>query len=182
MKAKFKDYDADVQKKQEELKKLKDDLEKQAMLLSAEARAAKERDYQQKVKDYQRLTKDIQEELQRTDADLLARFSKRSSRSSSRSAAGRYTMILEKTESSILYASDGIDMTDRLSSRSTKQSAASEPVMRGENGPDFSGYAAELVGGQVRGTRTWLISGWPLSIGPGLPRSVSGEPEIPGAA
>ena len=35
MKAKFKDYDADVQKKQEELKKLKDDLEKQAMLISA---------------------------------------------------------------------------------------------------------------------------------------------------
>ena len=34
MRAKFKDYDVDVQKKQDELKKLKDELEKQAMLLS----------------------------------------------------------------------------------------------------------------------------------------------------
>jgi len=115
MKAKFKDYDADVQKRQEELKKLKDDLEKQALLLSAEARAAKERDYQQKVKDYQRLTKDIQEELQQTDADYTRKILEEIFKVVQQiGKQDGYTMILEKTESSILYASDGIDMTDRL--------------------------------------------------------------------
>jgi outer membrane protein len=115
MKVKFKDYDADVQKRQDELKKLKDELEKQALLLSAEARAAKERDYQQKVKDYQRLTKDIQEELQQTDADYTRKILEEIFKVVQQiGKQDGYTMILEKTESSILYASDGIDMTDRV--------------------------------------------------------------------
>ncbi len=115
MKAKFKDYEADVQKKQEELKKLKEELEKQAMLLSAEARAAKERDYQQKVKDYQRLTKDIQEELQQADADYTRKILEEIFKTVQQVGKQEgYTLILEKTESSILYASDGIDMTDRV--------------------------------------------------------------------
>ena len=115
MKAKFKDYDADVQKKQDELKRLKEDLEKQAMLLSAEARAAKERDYQQKVKDYQRLTKDIQEELQQTDADFTRKILEEIFKVVQQVGKQEgYTLILEKTESSILYASDGIDMTERV--------------------------------------------------------------------
>jgi outer membrane protein len=115
MKVKFKDYDADVQKKQEELKKLKEDLEKQAMLLSSDARAAKERDYQQKVKDYQRLTKDIQEELQRTDADYTRKILEEIFKVVQQIGKQEgYTLILEKTESSILYASDGIDITDRV--------------------------------------------------------------------
>lgn len=115
MKAKFKDYEADVQKKQEELKKLKEDLEKQAMLLSAEARATKERDYQQKVKDYQRLTKDIQEELQQTDADYTRKILEDIFKVVQQLGKQEgFTLILEKTESSILYASDGIDMTDRV--------------------------------------------------------------------
>lgn len=122
MKAKFKDYDASVQKKQDELKKLKEDLEKQAMLLSAEARAAKERDYQQKVKDYQRLTKDIQEELQQTDADFTRKILEEIFKVVQQIGKQEgYTLVFEKTESSILYASDGIDMTDRVIQAFDKQ-------------------------------------------------------------
>ena len=124
MKAKFKDYDANVQKKQDELKKLKEDLEKQAMLLSAEARAAKERDYQQKVKDYQRLTKDIQEELQQADADYTRKILEVIFKVVQQIGKQEgYTLVFEKTESSILYASDGIDMTDRVIQAFDKQSA-----------------------------------------------------------
>lgn len=124
MKAKFKDYDADVQKKQEELKKLKDDLEKQAMLLSAEARAAKERDYQQKVKDYQRLTKDIQEELQQTDSDFTRKILEEIFKVVQQIGKQEgYTLILEKSEGSILYASDGIDLTERVIQAFDRQSA-----------------------------------------------------------
>jgi outer membrane protein len=124
MKAKFKNYESDVQKKQDELKKLKEDLEKQAMLLSAEARAVKERDYQQKVKDYQRLTKDIQEELQQTDAEFTRKILEEIFKVVQQIGKQEgYAMILEKTESSILYASDGIDMTDRVIQAFDKQSA-----------------------------------------------------------
>ena len=123
MKAKFKDYDADVQKKQDELKKLKDDLEKQAMLLSAEARAAKERDYQQKVKDYQRMTKDIQEELQQADQDYTRKILEEIFKVVQNvGKQDGYTLILEKTESSILFANDSIDLTDRVIQTYDKQS------------------------------------------------------------
>ncbi|NIQ10157.1 MAG: OmpH family outer membrane protein [Gammaproteobacteria bacterium] len=113
IKAKVQEYDADVQQRQEELKKLKDDLEKQAMLLSEDARNAKERDYQQKVKEYQRFTKDIQETLQQMDADFTRKILEdllKVAQDFGKSEG--YSMILEKTESSIVYADESIDITD----------------------------------------------------------------------
>ncbi len=112
IKAKVQGYDAEVQQRQEELKKLKDDLEKQAMLLSEEARNAKERDYQQKVKDYQRFTKDIQETLQQTDADLTRKILESLLKVVQEVGKSEgYLMVLEKTESSIVYADESIDIT-----------------------------------------------------------------------
>jgi outer membrane protein len=115
IKAKVQSYDAEVQQRQEELKKLKDDLEKQAMLLSEEARNAKERDYQQKVKDYQRFTKDIQETLQQTDADLTRKILENLLKVvQDLGKSGGFTIILEKTESSLVYADENIDITDEV--------------------------------------------------------------------
>jgi len=115
IKAKVQTYDADVRQRQEELKKLKDDLEKQAMLLSEEARNAKERDYQQKVKDYQRFTKDIQETLQQTDADLTRKILERLLKVVQDVGKSEgYTIVLEKTESSIVYADESIDISDEV--------------------------------------------------------------------
>ncbi len=122
IKAKVQSYDGEVQERQEELKKLKDDLEKQAMLLSEEARNSKERDYQQKVKEYQRFTKDIQETLQQTDADFTRKIledvlnvvqevGKREG----------YALILEKTESSLVYADESIDISDMVIQAFDKQ-------------------------------------------------------------
>lgn len=112
---KVESYDAEVKAKQEELKKLKADLEKQAMLLSEDARSAKEREYQQKVKDYQRLTKDIQEELQQEDADFTRKIIEDLLKVVQ--ALGKregYTVILEKTESAMLYGDESVDLTDQL--------------------------------------------------------------------
>ena len=122
IKSEVQGYDADVQQRQEELQQLKNELEKQAMLLSEDARSAKEREYQQKVKEYQRFTKDIQETLQQMDADLTRKIledllevvqevGKKES----------YTMVLEKTESSIVYADEGADITDEVIEAFDKQ-------------------------------------------------------------
>jgi outer membrane protein len=113
IKTRVQGYDADVQQRQEELKKLKEDLEKQAMLLSEEARNAKERDYQQKVKEYQRFTKDIQETLQQMDADFTRKILEDLLKVAQElGKKDGYAMILEKTESSIVYADENIDITD----------------------------------------------------------------------
>jgi len=115
IKAKVQTYDAEVRERQEELKKLKDDLEKQAMLLSEEARNVKERDYQQKVKDYQRFTKDIQETLQQTDADLTRKILESLLKVVQDVGKSEgYTLVLEKTESSIVYADESIDISDEV--------------------------------------------------------------------
>lgn len=112
---KVKEYEAQVNKRQDELKKMKDELEKQAVLLSEDARGAREREYQQKLRDFQRFTKDIQEELQQKDAEhtrrileelfvVIKEFGDREG----------YTVILERTESSLLYAAEGADLTDKV--------------------------------------------------------------------
>lgn len=122
IKVKVKGYDAEVQERQAELKKMKEDLEKQAMLLSEEARNAKERDYQQKVKDYQRFTKDIQESLQQTDADLTRKILESLLKVVQEvGKSSNYTMILEKTESSIVYADESVDITDQVIKAFDKQ-------------------------------------------------------------
>jgi outer membrane protein len=122
IKAKVQGYDADVKQRQEELQKLKEDLEKQAMLLSEEARNAKEREYQKKVKDYQRFTKDIQETLQQTDADLTRKILESLLKVvQDVGKSSEYTMILEKTESSLVYADESSDITDKVIEAFDKQ-------------------------------------------------------------
>jgi outer membrane protein len=112
---KVKEYEGIIGNRQKELEKLKNELEKQALLLSEEARAEKERNYQQKIKEFQRFTKDIQDELQQKDADytrqildsLLEVIKEIGEKEG-------YVLILEKAESSILYADDKINLTDEL--------------------------------------------------------------------
>lgn len=112
---KVKEHEGAIDSRQKELKKLKDELEKQALLLSDEARGAKERDYQQKLKEFQRYTKDIQDELQQKDADytrqILEELFKVIKGIGEKEG---YTMIFEQSESSLLFADDKIDLTDRV--------------------------------------------------------------------
>jgi len=67
-------YEADKNAKEEELKKLKGELEKQSVLLSESARGSKEKDYQQKLKEYQRFLKDAQDDLQTKNDELTNRI------------------------------------------------------------------------------------------------------------
>jgi outer membrane protein len=112
---KVKEYETLVESRQEELRKLKEELEKKALLLSESARADKERDYQQKLKEFQRFTKDIQEELQQADADFTRRILEELFQVIKEvGEKENYTLVLEKTESSILFADDQIDLTAKI--------------------------------------------------------------------
>lgn len=112
---KVKEHEGAIDTRQKELKKLKDELEKQALLLSDEARGAKERDYQQKLKEFQRYTKDIQEELQQKDADFTRQILEELFKVIKEIGEKEgYTMIFEQSESSLLFADDKIDLTDKV--------------------------------------------------------------------
>lgn len=110
-----KDYEGTISGRQNELKKLKEELDKQELALSESAKLAKEREYQQKLKEFQRFTKDIQEELQQKDAEytrqILEELVKVIREVGNKEG---YTLILEQTESSVLYADEKIDMTEKV--------------------------------------------------------------------
>src|SRR3990172_6457407 len=104
-----------LDEKQSELKKLQEELEKQKGLLTSEARGEKEKAYQQKLKDVQRFAKDSQEELQQKDSELTKKILK-DLRDIIRKIGTEegYTIDLEKGDSYVLYAAEGVDMTDKV--------------------------------------------------------------------
>jgi len=113
--AKYKQLEGEFAAKQRELKKLKDELEKQGSVLSADAKTEKERQYQQKVKDFQRFAKDARDSLGQKENDfsrelikelvlLVREIGKQEN----------YTLILEKNEGSIIYGAKEVDLTDQL--------------------------------------------------------------------
>jgi outer membrane protein len=72
--ARVKKYQDEINVKQEDLKKLKEGLEKLGILLSDSARTTKEKDYQNKLKDFQRFIKDAQDELQGKDEEFTRKI------------------------------------------------------------------------------------------------------------
>ncbi|HEY5673722.1 MAG TPA: OmpH family outer membrane protein [Malonomonas sp.] len=110
-----KKYEGEFKAKQDELMKLKEELEKQAVLLSDAAKAQKEREFQQNVKELQRFQKDIKEELQQRDAELTKRIlNELFEILQTIGKNGSYTMILEKNEGAVIFADANIDLTDEL--------------------------------------------------------------------
>jgi outer membrane protein len=107
-------YEAEKNLKEEELKKLKNDLEKQSVLLSETARGAKEKDYQQRLKEYQRFLKDAQDDLQAKNDELTNKIVEEIVRLvQDYDHKSGYTYIFVKNES-MIYIDDKADMTDEL--------------------------------------------------------------------
>ncbi|MBE0596427.1 MAG: OmpH family outer membrane protein [Desulfuromonadales bacterium] len=110
-----KEYEGTVEARQKELKRIKDDLDKQSLVLSETARGDKEREYQQKLKEFQRFTKDIQEELQQKDTDFTRQILEELLKVIREIGQKEgYTLLFEQTESSLLYADAKIDITDKV--------------------------------------------------------------------
>jgi outer membrane protein len=112
--ARVKKYQDEINGKQEEIKKLKDDLEKQGMLLSESARAAKEKDYQQRLKEFQRFTKDAQDELQGKDEEFTRKILEGMEKViQDFGRKNGYTFIFVKNEG-MLFVNDKVDVTEEV--------------------------------------------------------------------
>jgi len=108
----------DLDKQQEELKKMNEELEKQAFLLSEETRSKKEKEYQEKLKRFKRFYQDSQEKLQEKDAQLTRKIIIDLRKIIEDLGAEQgYTLILEKSESNLLYADKGADITGEVVKR-----------------------------------------------------------------
>ena len=101
--------------KQKELQTMKESFEKQALMLTPEARASKEKEYQSKARDFQRWGEDSQNEINQKRAEMERNIAIGLQRMIQKVGADEgYTLIVEKNENIVLFASKSTDITDRV--------------------------------------------------------------------
>lgn len=111
----FKAKQAIIDEKQKEIRKLDEDLAKQATILTPDVMRER-REYLEKLKrDFQRMIKDFEEEVEKKRADFMDRIIK--SLSDIIKKAGEeegYTLVLEKVQGGILYIPEKLDITEKI--------------------------------------------------------------------
>jgi len=104
-----------IQERETELKKLKDELEKQGSILTRTAKEEKEAAYQKKFRDYQLLVKDINEDLQAKDQkltkDMVPEILKLVAAMGERE---KYTLILDIGTVPVAYLAKENDITKQV--------------------------------------------------------------------
>ena len=105
----------DLKAKQDELALLKEELDRQSVLLSDEARMEKQSSYQLGLKDFKRLYEDAQEELRREDAKLSEKILKDlQAVIEDYGEKQGYDLIMEKTQSGLLHRDSKLDITSAI--------------------------------------------------------------------
>jgi outer membrane protein len=100
--------------KQKELQAMKESFEKQALMLTPDARTNKEKEYQNKLREFQRWGEDSQNELNQKRVEMERNISIALVKVIQKIGADDgYTLIFEKNENIVLFASKTIDITDR---------------------------------------------------------------------
>lgn len=99
--------------KQRELQDMKESLDKQSLMLSPEARASREKELQARLRDYQRWGEDLQNEMNQKKMELEKTVFIGLQKVIQKLGADEgYTLILEKNETIVLFASKPTDITD----------------------------------------------------------------------
>lgn len=105
----------ELEKKEADLKKMNEDLEKKALVLSDDVRAKKQQELQQEMLKYRELVGKSQIDIQKRERDLTVPIlEKLRSIIEGIAKTEGYTVILEKSEQSVMYANKEIDLTERV--------------------------------------------------------------------
>jgi len=104
-----------LEEKDRDLKKLKEELDRKGSALSAEVRSRKETELSKKQEEFRELLSKMEGELQRKDYELTQRILKELEGIIEKlGKRGKYDLILEKNEGTVLYAPKDYDITDQL--------------------------------------------------------------------
>lgn len=107
-------YEAEKNTREEELKKLKGELEKQSVVLAEDARKAKEQLFMQKRKELDRFLKDAQEDLQAKNDELTSRLVEEIVKLiQDYGKKNGYSLIFVKNES-MVYVDENVDLTEGI--------------------------------------------------------------------
>ncbi len=109
------DMKAALEDEEAALKALRQEIEKQGLVLSETARAEKEKQYKQRLEAFKQKFQQTQQALQRKDQELTRKILKDLQGVIQQIGdAGGYTVILERQEGGILYRAAGVDITDEV--------------------------------------------------------------------
>lgn len=104
---------ARLQKRKEDIERLKEQLDKKASVMKASEREEMEDDFRKKMRDFEREYKDTQADLQKKDADLTGKILRDLQKVIQEFGDRRgYALIVET--SSLLYADKSLDLTDEV--------------------------------------------------------------------
>lgn len=119
-----KDFDAKqkaLTDKQNQVKELKESLEAGAAMMTEQAKREKAMQLQREMAELQQLYLQMQRELAQKEGEATQKIFKKMETILTQIAKEKgYDLILEKTESSVLYAKDSMDLTDELIKRYDK--------------------------------------------------------------
>lgn len=115
MAAEIEKIQSQIMARSNELDALKESIARQATVLTDQARSAKEREYQQKTREYQRWAEEIQVDIKQRREEMETNLSRDLQKVIQKIGDDEgYTIILEKNEKVLLYATKAIDLTDRV--------------------------------------------------------------------
>ncbi len=105
----------DLDKREADIKKMGEDFEKRSMAMNEDARLKKQGEIQGEMRKYQELAGKSQIEIQKRERDLTQPIvSKLRSIIEGIAKKEDYTVILEKSEQSVMFAKKEIDLTERV--------------------------------------------------------------------
>lgn len=118
----FKKKQEELKSKEEDLKKMSKDLEKKSLVLSDDVKMKKQQSLQEEMLKYRELVGKSQLEIQKKERELtLPIVDKIKGVIADIAKSDGYTMILEKSEQSVLWAKDDADLTDKVVSAFEKK-------------------------------------------------------------
>ena len=137
-----------LDKKQQDLKKLKDELDTQKNVLSRDALEGKVESYQKQLVDLQQIYTEYQRELAEKEGELTKVIVERMERILRRiGQTDGYSMIVERGEAGVIYVPTNLDLTDVVIQRynageGADAAAAAKPAAKPAGGPAAKPAAA----------------------------------------
>ncbi|MBH1988934.1 MAG: OmpH family outer membrane protein [Myxococcaceae bacterium] len=107
-----------LDKRQNKLKKLQDQIQTQAITLTEEARQQKAMEFQQEVAEAQQLYATMQQDMVKRQQEVMGTILKKMNPIVEDIAKKEgYTLILNKSEATVLYIQPGLDLTHTVTER-----------------------------------------------------------------
>jgi len=115
LKSQFKDMKDNLDTQKKSLDSLKEELQKQSMMLSQEAKLDKEAQYKRKVRDFQDMGQTYQRKLQQAEQSLSRPIIEKLMQVvQDYGKKNGYTAIFDRQASGLLYSTDNVDLTDTV--------------------------------------------------------------------